>query len=56
MATSDALDPLTRHDNSRGPLKGGYYNRIYHLSDMSFYHGLCNEGTAGYVDAVDEMI
>ena len=63
MAISDALDPLTRHDHSCGPLKGGYYNRIYHLSDMCFYHGLCNEGTAGYireptgyVDEVDEMI
>ena len=63
MATSDALDALTRHDHSRGPLKGGYYSRIYHLRDMCFYHGLCNEGTAGYiretagyVDEVDEMI
>ncbi len=28
MATSDALDALTRHDYSRGRLKGGYYSRI----------------------------
>ena len=63
MAISDALDPLTRHDHSRGPLQGGCYNRICHLSDMGFCHGPCNQGTAGYigepagyVDEVDQMI